>query len=41
MKLLPTLFAAASLIVPAHAALVEKAVKYQQGDAKLEGISRL
>lgn len=37
MKLLPTLFAAASLIVPAHAALVEKAVKYQQGDAKLEG----
>lgn len=37
MKTLSSLLAAASLAAPAHAALVEKAVTYQQGGATLEG----
>ena len=37
MKSFNTLFLAASLITGAHAALVEKAVTYQQGGTTLEG----
>ncbi len=37
MKILTSLFLAASLATGAHAALVEKAVTYQQGGATLEG----
>ena len=37
MKLLPLITLAASLVTSAHAALVEKAVTYQQGGTTLEG----